>query len=94
MSGQPDWADIIIGVDDPYIRAVLKRVSGQQSSPSVLCSDEAMHLVDRIGLACLLMNDREVCPPNYRPDILADSNSSQTSCTACGANPSTRPRPT
>lgn len=56
-----EWNSVITGVDDPYIRAVLRRVGGD-SWEDVLKegSKEGLGLIDRVILAVNNLSDKEV----------------------------------
>jgi hypothetical protein len=52
-----EWHDVVDGVDDPYIRAILRKIGGD-SWEAVLSED--MALLDKITIAVCNLNDKEV----------------------------------
>jgi hypothetical protein len=52
-----EWHDVVDGVDDPYIRAVLRKIGGD-SWEAVLSED--MALLDKITIAVCNLSDKEV----------------------------------
>lgn len=56
-----EWKSVIEGMDDPYIRAVLRRLGGE-GWESVLREGgkEGLDMVDRIIIAVNNLNDKEV----------------------------------
>lgn len=56
-----EWSGVVSGVDDPFIRAVLRRISGE-GWDSVLSSagEDGMGVADRLSIAVCNLGDREV----------------------------------
>jgi hypothetical protein len=73
---QEHWRSLIFKVEDPYIRAVLTRVAGEDFDG--LLVDEAMPLLDRITIAVYNLTDKEV---RVRRSVMLTYPSLQTTST-------------
>jgi hypothetical protein len=72
-----EWRDVVEGVDDPYIRAILRKIGGD-GWEAVLSED--MAILDKISIAVCNLNDKEVAASaSMTLSLLADSFSSPSS---------------
>ena len=60
-AGPQEWEGVVSGVDDPFIRAVLRRIGGE-GWDTVLGSagEDGMGVGDRLSIAVCNLGDREV----------------------------------
>jgi hypothetical protein len=90
---QEHWRSMVDKVDDPYVRAVLARIAGDNWDE--ILYDEGLPLLDRVAVAVCNLNDKDVSfhikLPNSKTDTV--SSSRRSSATASTAASSSAPSP-